>query len=185
MILSRACREQGEGESLVSSRYTPQPLNQRGPVKPHLEGASRKWQGRNMLSATCGTGLLKSACTVIIIIAVLKMCNQLFRLATVALQCLSDFACGEQERSSQGSCWICEAREKRKSRCIGTFFLITISQKSYCGNTMVEWCYQISIVMELWFAAWYWMVNIFKMHIVYNKLLQRSTGSIYAYFLYH
>ncbi len=90
-ILSRAGREQGEGESLVSSRYTPQSLNQRGPVKPHLEGASGKWQGRNMLSVTCacGTGLLRSACTVIIIIAVLKMCNQLFRLATVALQCLT------------------------------------------------------------------------------------------------
>lgn len=123
-ILSRACREQGEGETLVSSRYTPQPLNQRGPVKPHLEGVSRKWQGRNMLSATCacGTGLLRSACTVIIIIAVLKMCNQLFMLATVALQCLSDFACGEQERSSQGSRWISKPERKGNQGVLGLSF---------------------------------------------------------------
>lgn len=142
--LSQACREQGEGESLVSSRYTPQPLNQRGPVKPHLERASRKWQRRNMPSAicACGTGLLRSACTVIIIIAVLKMCNQLFRLATVALQCLSDFACAEQERSSQGSRWFffLSLREKEIKVYWDFMFNDDHSQKGimqYYGRKMV------------------------------------------------
>lgn len=66
------------------------------------EGSCQSPPG-NMLFAiqACGTGLLRSTCTVIIIIVVLKMCNQLFMLATVELPCRSDFGCSEQKRSLQ------------------------------------------------------------------------------------